>query len=41
MYSSVLVFVLRVFRERGKREADGKKRLVSTSLDSKSKITMH
>jgi len=41
MYSSALALVLKVFRERGEREVDGKKRLVSTSLDSKSRITMH
>jgi hypothetical protein len=41
MYISALALVLRVLRERGEREVDGKKRLVSTSLDSLSRIRMH
>jgi len=34
-------FSLRVFRERGEKKVVGKKRLVSTSLDSKSRVAMH
>jgi hypothetical protein len=41
MYISPLALVLRVLRERGEREAVGKKRLILASLDFKSKITMH
>ncbi len=41
MYNSPLVSVLKVFRERGKKKVVGKKRLVSTFLDSEFRIAMH
>jgi hypothetical protein len=41
MYNSLPALVFRVIKERGEREAIGKKRLVLASLDSKSRIAMH
>jgi hypothetical protein len=41
MYNSPPIVVLKVLKEKGEREAARKKRLVSASLDSKSRIAMH
>jgi len=41
MYNSPPALVLRVLKEIIKRKVAGKKRLLSASLDSKSKIVMH
>jgi hypothetical protein len=41
MYNLPLALVFKVLRERGEKEAVGKKRLVLASLDSKSIIAMH
>jgi hypothetical protein len=40
MYNSLLVLVLKVFKERGEKEV-GKKMLVLTSLDFEFRIAMH
>jgi hypothetical protein len=41
MYSSFLVLILKVLKERGEKRILGKKRLVLASLDFESKIAMH
>jgi len=41
MYNSLLALILKVLKERGEKEVVGKKRSVSASLDSKSRIAMH